>query len=450
MKTLKLLPLLFASSVFAQGVEVTVYNSNQGFIKESREFNFTKGVSEFSFKDIASGIVPTSVHLSGKKWDVNILEQNYRYDLVSIDKIFEKYLEEKVVLKLDGGEVLEGKLLAIPQQNKIVISNKSGLQIVNTNEVITCDFPELPEGLISKPELAWKLYSQKAGKQKIELSYLSSGLNWNAEYVALVNDKDTAMDLTSWISVNNRSGKTFKDAQLKVIAGTLNQAPTNQYQKLGRAMAMDYAESAPGNFQAQEESFFEYHLYTIPQKVTLKSNEEKQVTMFADSKVKTKKVYRFDKSYDTGKPENVDVVLTFENNKEDGLGLPLPQGRFRIYKKDSKGSNQLIGEDRIEHTPKDEEVKLKVGEAFDVVGERITKENRRVSNRVSEQTIEVSLRNHKEENVEVIVEARVWGDWEILKSNFQYTQKSANRIEFKVPVPKDDESKLEYEIRFKR
>lgn len=451
MKLLKVLSLfLVSTSLSAQEIEVTVYNNNQGFIKESREFNFSKGVSEFSFKDIASRIVPTSVLLRGKSWGVSILEQNYRYDLISINKIFEKYLDEKVVIKLDKGKVFEGKLLAIPQENKIVIKSKTGIQIINTEEVITFDFPELPEGLISKPELAWKLYSKQTGKQGIELSYLSSGLNWNAEYVALVNDKDTEMDLTSWVSVNNRSGKTYKDAQLKVIAGSLNQAPSNQFKKFERhEIAMDYLEAGSADFAAKEEPFFEYHLYTIPQKVTLKSNEEKQVTMFSDSKVKTKKIYLFDKSYDTEKPENVDVVLTFKNGKEAGLGVPLPQGRFRIYKKDSKGSNQLIGEDRIEHTAKDEEVKLKVGEAFDIVGERRTKENRRISKRVSEQTIQVSLRNHKEENIEVIVEAGVWGDWEILKSNFQYVKKSASKIEFSIPVKKDGDSTLEYEIRFK-
>ncbi|MCC7429576.1 DUF4139 domain-containing protein [bacterium] len=440
---------VFSTQVLAQNIEITVYNGGQGFVKEKREFDFKNGKSELKFKDIAAGILPTSVHFQGESWEVVILEQNYAFDLVSIDKIFEKYLEEKVSLKLKDGQLFEGKLLAIPSENRIVIQSKNGLQIVNTQEVLTCDFPELPEGLISKPELAWLVNSQKAGKQNVQLSYLTSGLDWHADYVTLVNEKDTEMELTSWITVNNFSGKTYKNATLKVVAGSLNKPPQNQpiYNLQGRAgksMAME----AMQDETAQEESFFEYHLYTIPREVTIKSNEEKQVTLFADSKVKIKKEYRFSKGYDTNKPEHVDVILKFKNSTEEGLGLPLPQGVFRIYKADSKGSNQLVGEDIIQHTPKNEFVKLKIGEAFDVVGERKLVENKRITDRINEETIEFTLRNHKEENIDVIVEAQFWGNWEIKKSNFEFRKDGARKAEFTIPVKKDGTTKLEYTVRY--
>jgi hypothetical protein len=289
--------------------------------------------------------------------------------------------------------------------------------------------------------------------QKLEASYLTSGINWKADYVAVLNKSDTMTDLTGWVTIDNRSGATYQNALLKLVAGDIHRVQGEMRMDYARPMAAA-KEASP---QFKEESFFEYHLYTLDRRTTIKDNQTKQMTLLDANQVPLKKLFVFAGSsqyyyYQMNQGSNkqkVGVFLELENSKKNNLGIPLPKGTIRVYKEDKDGSLQFIGEDRIDHTPKDERFKIKIGEAFDVVGERIQTDYKRLGSNLFEVAFEVSLRNHKKEDIKVLVEEPIPGDWEMLSKTHPYEKLSAHLIRFEVPVAKDKEEKVKYRIRFR-
>jgi hypothetical protein len=303
--------------------------------------------------------------------------------------------------------------------------------------------------------LVWVLENRLGKPQKVEASYLTSGISWKADYVAVLNRMDTLTDLTGWVTIDNKSGAAYLNALLKLVAGDINrvQQEMKDYVARGKVAAKEAA-SAP---QFKEESFFEYHLYTLDRRTTIKDNQTKQMTLLDTSRVPIKKLFifpgvpayyysRYDQRSDKQK---VGVFLEIENAKKNNLGMPLPKGTVRVYKEDNEGSLQFIGEDQIDHTPKDEKFKVKIGEAFDVVGDRVQTDYKRLGDNLFEVAFEVTLRNHKKEDIKVLVEEPIPGDWEMLSNTHPYEKVNAHLIRFDVPVAKDKETKVRYRIRFK-
>jgi hypothetical protein len=429
----------------AREVQITVYNDDLGLVRDVRDVDLSAGAGSLSVTDVAARIDPTSVHLVSltRESGITVLEQNYRYDLASPDRILERYLDSQVQAVLEGGELHEGKLLSFTGDQLVLMGDK-GLSILQRDKIVDVRCSALPSGLITRPTLVWTVDADRAGTQKAELSYLTGGISWHAEYVAVVNDSDTEADLAGWVSVDNQSGATYPDAKLQLIAGDVNRV---QPSPPARPMLAMEGARMKADVGFEEESFFEYHLYTLPRATTISDRETKQIALFPPAHTPVVKLYEY-RPWEN--EQKIRTVLQFENREERGLGMPLPKGKVRTYKRDSKGGQQFIGEDWIDHTPKDEKVRLFLGNAFDVVAERTVKDQNRISDRVWEQTVEVKFRNHKKEKVTIVAGDRFWGDWQVVTSTVPARKKDATTAEWSVDVAPDAETVLAYTIRTTR
>lgn len=463
-----LLSVLLAAPVSA--TEVTVYNSNLGLIKETRPFSLKNGVNEVKVEDVAAQIDATSVHFKSLTAPaaVTVLEQDFRYDLASPDTILNRYLGKEIELERTVGrdgekkETIKGVLLSnsggrVMQSGGKILINPAGSPVL----------PELPEGLLTRPTLVWKLASKQAGKHDGEISYLTGGMSWNADYILVADKDDAKADLTAWVTVSNNSGATYKDAKLKLIAGDVHRAPQHPA-SVGRMRSMAKLAMADEMGGMVEKTFFEYHMYTLQRLTTLAENSSKQVEMASASDIPLKKIYVYDgaqgvqwlhygdsgywdPNYGVSSGKKISVHFEIQNKKADGLGIPLPKGRVRVYKKDDDGSLQLAGEDAIDHTPKDEKVRVKMGESFDLVGER-----KRVNyasdlnKRRFEETFEIRLRNHKDAPVTVTVVEHLyrWTNWKVADASQKWEKKDAQTVEFAVPVSKDGEAVVTYTVKY--
>jgi len=431
---------------------LTVYNTNLCLVKDVRVVAMPRGLNHLWFEGVAARIDPTSVHILSLD-DPNgmtVMEQNFEYDLISPKRLMEKYVGmdlEILRIHQDNTETLKGKLLGTEQGYVYEVDGK--IMIDPHAEVI---LPSLPEGLISKPSLVWMIENERA-RQTVEASYLTGGISWKADYVAVVNQKDTRADLNAWVTIDNQSGASYADASLKLVAGDINLVTPRAVPTVGMESAVM---SVSGRQPFQEESFFEYHLYTLDRKTTVKDKQTKQISLLNASAVGVKKSYVFTSSghyfYSRmGGPDNsakVGVYLSLENSKDNNLGVPLPQGVVRVYKKDTSGELQFVGEDRIDHTPEEETVRIKMGNAFDVVAERVqTDFSILKAGKEFESSYSVKIRNHKDEDIVVSVVETMRGDWKVEDSSHRFTRESSHRIRFDVPVKSKGESELVYRVR---
>jgi hypothetical protein len=433
-------------------VAVTAYNNGLGLVKDQRTVSLSEGRLALHFKDVAQKIKPETVSLRSlsSPGSIQVLEQNYEYDLISPDKIMEKYVGEQVKL------VNFSKEIGFTTQDAVLLSVNGG-PIYKVGEEIylghpgTVVLPRIPENLIAQPSLIWELENQTGQTQTIEATYLTNGFTWQADYVLTVNQEEKAMDLAAWVTLDNQSGATYNNARLKLVAGEVHvaeqPAPPRGRDKLamaGEAMAM------------AEEAFAEYHLYTLPRRTAIKQNQSKQLSMLTASGVPIAKEYEFrgHVRYYFGplppvKEQNIEVYLTFRNDEQNSLGVPLPAGVMRVYQPDSEGILQFAGEDRIDHTPKDEDVRLKLGTAFDIVGERKQTEFQRIADNVYESAFEIALRNHKKTAISVDVVEPMVGDWTLLDASHEYEKRDAQTAVFSVKVSADGETIVTYRVRVK-
>lgn len=432
--------------VSAADIAVTVYNGNLGVVNETRSLEFKKGVGQLSFTDVPALIDASSVRfdlVNGGK-AVTILEQNYAYDLVGPEQMYAKYVDKTIELTDEKGNVYKGVLLSYSGGSAIIREESGRVKIVSLGKITEVNFPVLPEGLITRPTLLWKYSSSTAGILPCKVSYQTTGMNWTAEYVGVLNSSENQLGLSGWASITNNSGKTYEDAKLKLIAGTINRAEPQRFYKGGRGMEMmtdGLAAAAP----FEEKAFFEYHMYTLPRNATLANKEQKQISLFDPSKGAVAKEFLYRPDQDA---KSVKVVVKFKNSNESGLGMPLPAGRIRMFKADDDGMLILLGEDQIDHTPKDESLKVDIGTAFDIAAEERTSNIVRVSNTVEDRDFEIELRNRKAEGITVQVEKSLWGYWEILDSSLPYKKKDASTISFSVPLKKDEVFTLKLKVRF--
>lgn len=441
----KRLMCLFAAvvsmSAFAADnkVAVTVYNNNRALVREIRALSIKQGISSLYFRDVAARIDPTSVYCVSRTSPdrLSIIEQNFEYDLISADKVMNKYLDKEVTLVSKEGQVYKGVLLSTAGGN-LVLKTGSGIEIFSGDVLERFTLPELPEGLITRPTLVWQVDNRGPAGQDLEISYLTGGMDWHAEYIAVVAGNEKKLDLAGWVSVKNSSGTTYRNATVKLIAGDVHMVKKEQPRDI-RITSASYEEKAAP--QLEEKEFFEYHMYTLNRKSTLKNNQVKQISLLPSTTVSSRKTYTFDH---TRFGEKIAVHLVFRNEKAAGLGIPLPKGKVRVYKKDTDGSQEFIGEDSIDHTPKDEEVKLLLGNAFDITGTRKAVSTSKVSIRSRRETYEIVLKNHKKSTVDIAVVEHIWGDWSIEDYSHRFTKQDRNTVQFDVRVKPGQTVTLSY------
>lgn len=429
------------------GVSITVYNSDMALVKDVRLMDIESGVRELRFPNVAQRIDPTSVHfkvLEGAA--ASVWEQNYRFDLASSSKILEKYLEMEIDVIGEDADLFTGKLVSFDGSSIVLDQGRGAGPVVTLNreKVSYIRFPSLPSGLISKPSLVWKLGAEEAGGRLVEVTYVTSSINWHAEYVGVIDKDDDWIDLAAWVSIDNRSGATYEDAQLDLVAGDVHRVRGRDMRDMMLEAEETVTFAAKGAPEFEEEQLFEYYLYKLDTPATVADREIKQLTFFSSTPVDVEKVLEFD--YHKG--SDVRVLLEFENSEEGGLGRALPAGKVRMYKEDSASDLQFIGEDRIDHTPKDEDVELYLGNAFDVTVERTKTDVRKLTERVREEDYELSIRNHKDDDVTVRLVEHPYGYWTVTQSTHEFEKTEANRMEFEIPVEPDGEVVVRYTIRY--
>jgi hypothetical protein len=437
---------------------VTVYNSSLALIRDVREFTLPSGESDLRFVDIAATVNPATVHFRSltEPSRLSVLEQNYEYDLLEPDKLLRKYVGRDVTLvrtKMQAGSAVQEEVKA-----RLVSYNNGAIWKVG-DEYITglgadhMRFPELPSNLYSRPTLVWKLSNTGGPRHRIETSYLAGGLSWNADYVLTVGRDDKAADLDGWVTLVNGSGTGFRDAKLQFVAGDLNRVQPAMKMRAMEAMADARVAAAPPMMQ---ESFSEYHLYTLGRRTTIANQQTKQLSLLNGTGVPVEKrfivdgqafYYRNRRSPGSPIKDDVQVFYRFKNDEKSGLGAPMPQGVVRVYQADSKGGLQFVGEDRIDHTPKDETIDLKIGNAFDVVCERNQTDFEKIGDAVYEMEFEITLRNHKTTPITVQVNEPVGGSWKMVRSSHEYQKTAAWAAQFTVPVAADASATLKYRVR---
>src|SRR5882762_6298489 len=442
-----------------QSVNITVYNSNLGLVRETRRLTLPSGRIALRFADVTSQIRPETVHLASltAPASLRILEQNYQYDLLNPGKLMDKFVGREITLVMrrytNNTESFEPVQATLLSNNGGQVWRINGQIVINPTNITEMRFPDLPKNLVATPTLVWDVENREGASQMVEASYLTAGMNWRADYVLLVNADDTKGDLQGWVTLTNASGATFEDARLQLVAGDVNRVSEERNLAFAGAMAR---KAMTDEAQFQEQGFFEYHMYTLQRPATIRDNETKQVSLLeaAGFDVKKEFVLNGQRYYYTGYnnpgaaiKEKVGVFVQFRNSQLNKLGMPLPAGTIRLYKKDNKDNQQFIGEDKIDHTPKDEDLRVKVGDAFDIVAERKQTDYKVIARNVYEYAYEIKIRNHKDGPISVVVNEPIGGDWEMISATVEAKKTAAFAAQFNVPVAKDGETTLSYRVR---
>jgi len=439
------------------GVALTVYNENFAVVKESRQIAFEQGINTVRFTDVASAIDPTSVNFQclSSPGAVAILEQNYEYDLVNADSLLKRYIDKNVTVRLKGsgadtGREMNGVLMASLGGDLIVKDEKNNIDIIGKTGVEEISLKELPDNLVTKPTLVWLAQAENKGGQLCQVTYTTEQIKWNADYSAVLSPDETKIDFSGWVTIDNKSGATYKDATLKLIAGDVRRITPPRVARDAYALGM--AKEAAAGFE--EKPFMEYHLYTLGRKSTVNNNEVKQIEFIEPVLgVLAKKLYIYQRTgewsgwQDSGdRARKVQIKIEFENTKENNLGIALPRGKVRVFKKDPADETlEFVGEDQIDHTPQKEKLSLYIGNAFDIVAE-YTLVNSKHDRRSREDTHKIELRNRKNEPVTVFVDEKFhsWANWTIDKSTHKYEKRDANTARFEVKIAADSTATLQY------
>ena len=454
------------------GVSLTVYNDNFALVKDRRELDeaLKKGLNVIRFRDVASTIDATSVHFrSLTDPAAAVAEQNYEFDLVNADKLLTKYIDKPITAFTTDGKVYEGVLMSFDGRQLVLAKDKEQgpIFVVERGENIKrIQFSSLPEGLLTRPTLVWELEAAKEGKHLVEVSYIAREIRWRADYNLVLNAGETALDMSGWVTIENRTGTGYKDAVVKLLAGD----PRIDYRAFNFPCGQEYykmlTKLAPTSEKGKDVSrvFGEYRMYDLKEPTTVNNSQIKQIELIRAEAVPVTKTYIYDGAKiqwnwggvywdpNFGKEENkkVNVIVEMENRADRHLGMALPKGKCRVYKKDTDGSLEFIGEDLIDHTPRDERVALYIGDAFDIVGERKQTDFKKISDRVFEEAFEVKLRNHKKEQVVVKVLEKLyrWPEWEVLQKSQGFEKVNSRTIIFPVEVKPDGEAVVTYRVRY--
>jgi hypothetical protein len=455
------------------GVRLTVYNNNFALVKDVRQLEaaFRKGINILRFRDVAATIDATSVSFrSLTDPAAKVLEQNYEFDLVNANKLLDKYIDRKLSVFTKDGHMYEGVLMNFDGARLVLARDRKAgpiYMVERGDNVKRIVFSTLPEGLLTRPTLLWEVLAEKAGKHLVQLSYIANNIRWRADYNLVLGVDDKRLDLSGWVTLQNQTGTTYEDAAVKLMAGD----PTPDYRRMHWGWGPDYfktlskmkltARRGPDPSRA----FGEYRLYKLPERTTVANRQIKQIELLKAAGVKVRKIYVYDGAkihwyrhrhyWNTGfgRDENkkVNCLIEFENRADNRLGISLPKGKCRVYKRDAEdGSLEFIGEDLIDHTPREEKVTLYIGDAFDVVGERKQTDFRKIAAYVYEEAFEIKIRNHKAEPVTVQVLEKLyrWVNWELLTKSHEYRKEDSRTIIFPVTVKPDGEVTITYRVRY--
>ncbi len=464
-------------------IAVTAYNVNLAVIKDTRRIELEEGVNWVKFTDVAALIDPTSVHLTfAGDSALTINEQNFDYDKVSDAKLLNKYLGEYIAIMDKDGERYKGELLFGAKANfdeegkinyfmqDVVIKEKSGsLFIIPEDNIADIRFPLLPSGLVTKPTLNWKITSKDKGAVDCEIAYMTKGMNWRADYVLLLKRDEPNIDLSGVVTIDNRTGATYDNTQLKLVAGDVHlveeEKPKRPRKVVLHQEKYSLFSSGAQKPQFKEKSFFEYHLYTLQRRATLKDNQTKQIEFVNAMDIPAERIYVYDGSllprgsdsynpyYGTQTNKKVHVYLEFKNSKENNLGIPLPKGKIRLNERDNDGKEQYLGEDTIKHIPKNEKLLIRVGVAFDLIGERkqtsFTRDDKAFN--TFWESVEITLRNHKKKDVTIRVVEHLYrfAEWEILEQSDPFLKLDSKNIEFRIKVPAEGERVVTYRVKYR-
>lgn len=462
------LTLLVALPALAdRELAVTVYNQDFAVVKDTRTFDLQAGKGMLKFTDVAEKMDPTSVQITNRdEPNFVVREQNFENNLVGADKLLKEFLDRPVTVILDDGRSLTGQLLTA--QGGAILKTNEGIKIVQGGKeghLAQIRLSEFPKDLLLRPTLVWQVTNPKAAKQKIEIAYQTSGFNWVANYNAMLRPESQTIDINGWVTITNTSGATYPNAKLKLVAGEVNKVkeePMMDNLEMSRGVTFKaMAMPAPPGFE--ERAFAEYHLYDLGRTTTLANNETKQIELFNVHNVAYTTEYLFDISAtpswmnpsdqsELGEEQfqNLKLVATFENKKDNHLGIPLPKGLFRIYQSDSQQSDHLVGTQSIEHTPKDEKVRLTIGEAFNVVGAKKVLSQNRISDNETTMDISIHVRNHKSVEVPVVVRDQLMGhmNWAIEDNNVAFKKIDFQTAEFSLMLPANSEKDIRFRVRY--
>lgn len=439
-------------------VAVTIYNENLALVKDQRKVNIQSGLSSLAFRDVSAKMRPETALLRSlnASESLSVLEQNFDFDLLTPQKLLEKYVGHSVKIirsnSVTGQETTETAQV-LSANNGVVLKIGDRIETGISGRLI---YGDVPSNLRDRPTLVMLLENTGAQQQDVELSYLTGGLAWQADYVLELNAKDDHLNISGWVTLTNTSGASYKNARLQLVAGDINQV---RPQMKGRAQmdAMLATPLASARKEMTQENLFEYHLYSLNRPTTLSENQTKQVALLSASGVPVRKEfllrgsdYYYQSSYgNIGQKIKIGVYLEFDNKESAKLGMPLPKGVVRVYKKDGAGNGQFIGEDTVDHTPKNETVRLKLGDAFDVTADKKQTDFKKIGgsgayNYRFESAYEVVIKNAKSEAVTVTVQEPMPGDWQVLSESQPHTKGASNTAVWKVRVPAEGISKLEY------
>ena len=419
---------------------VSVYNDTLALIRDRRRFSLKSGTSELRYTDVAATIEPTSVRLrpTGKR-DIEILSQDFRYDLATADGLLDRYRDREVEVVTTNDQIKRATLLSYDATSVVLRETPGTVLVMNRAEIRQIALREPAEGLVTRPTLLWRVRSNGSGEEPLELSYLANSISWRADYVATLEPSMRSLDLQGWASIENHSGTTFENAKLDLVAGSIHRAGQPPMPMMDRGVAA----SAKMSEQFQERSFSEYHVYELPQRVTLANGELKQLGLLEAPGVKSTPRYVYDAQRDD---RHVIATVQFANTG-GSLERPIPQGTVRLYQKDKDGSLRLIGEDQVPHTAVRDTVRLTIGTAFDVTAERRQTEQQQVTPRVLENAVEITLSNQKAEAIDVAGVEHSWGDWSITESSHKWRKVDATTFEFVVRCPPGKPVTLTYRLR---
>lgn len=445
-------------------VAVTIYNENLALVKDQRRVQLKPGASALAFRDVSARMRPETALLRSVSapGSLSVLEQNFDFDLLTPRKLLEKYVGQTVsVVRTNpatGAETTE-QATVLAANDGVVLQIGQRIETGIPGRLV---FGTVPANLRDRPTLVMSLENTAASAQEVELSYLTAGLAWKADYVVELNATDDKLDISGWVTLTNTSGASYRNARLQLVAGDVNQAPPELAPR-GRAVMMAASTMAKSSNDMAEESLFEYHLYTLARPTTIAENQTKQVALLSATGVPVRKelllkgndYYYQGQAGDLGQKLKLGVFVEFDNKESARLGMPLPKGVIRVYKKDAAGNAQFIGEDRVDHTPKGEKVRLKLGDAFDVTADKKQTDFKKLSgtgkyNAVYESAYEIVLKNAKKEAVVVTVQEPMPGDWQMVSASQPHTKGAANTAVWAVPVPAEGKAVLTYrtQVRF--
>lgn len=460
-------------------IALTLYNDELALICETRKLPLHEGLNRVALRDVSARIKPETASIRAHDAELRLLEQNFDYDLLSDTALLAKHIGKRVTTIRTNpatGEETREDATVLANNGSVVLQYADRIE-TGLPANIRLAYHDVPASLRDRPTLTIDLNSDRAGEQQLDLAYLSTGFSWRADYVATLTDDEQSLNLAGWVTLNNQSGSTYENATLQLVAGDVARVEEDDDDEpLAGSAPILYAAAMPSDMA--EESLFEYHLYTLARPTTLKHKQQKQIALLSAAHVPTEKEYRLENDPyryhslhnctlpEVGDTRKVAVYLTYQNREADGLGLPLPKGIVRVYKNDRNGQPQFIGEDRINHTAKNDCILLKLGSAFDIKGEwQMTdlqyleagewKSRRRGKpskfSIIKEYLLicRVTLKNAKDKAVTVTVVEPIPGDWRIQEETHPHEKVEANHARWRVPVPADGSTTLQYTVHLK-